>query len=133
MSKLKKIMLVSMCLAIMLLPIKTVEAEESNFVIKINITGGNGEYVVDILDDPYYSEKKPTVFVNTDIEGELVKVVDENDKEMPSVLVNGEVSFKVNKGGKYYITKGTKRNTPDGKEKRNTTPAYVIPKTGVEY
>ena len=57
---------------------------------------------------------------------------DENDKEMPSVLVNGEVSFTVSKGGKYFITKGTKRNTLEGKTKRNTTPRYVMPKTGVE-
>ena len=129
----KKVLFMFACLSLaLLLPENTIMADEKNFVVQINITGGNGEYVVDILDDQYYAEMKPTIFVNTDLDGDLVKVVDENDKEMPSVLVNGEVSFTVSRGGKYFITKGTKRNTPEGKTKRNTTPKYVMPKTGVE-
>ena len=115
----------------MLLPKTVVSEENDDFTIQIEISGGNGEYVVKILDDKYYAEKNPTVFVNTDIEGNLVKVVDENNNKIQSVLVDGEVSFKVSKGGTYYITKGTNEYTPDDFAPRNTTPEYAIPKTGV--
>ena len=125
MSNVKKLLFVLACLCLVLImPKKVVLGEDDNFVLKINITGGDGEYLVDILDDPYYAEKKPTVFVNTDIEGNLAKVVDENNRVIANVLKDGEVSFKVNKGGKYYITKGTPSDKP--------SPAYVPPKTGIK-
>ena len=130
MNNIKKYLFVILCLTfVLLMPTKRVSGED-NFVIKINISGGNGEYTVELQDDPYYAEKNPTVFVNTDIEGNLARVIDENNKEIPSKLVNGEVSFKVNKGGIYKITKGTEKT--DNKPSRTTTPTYVFPKTGIE-
>lgn len=116
----------------MLLPKTVISEGDDGFVIQIGISGGNGEYVVEIEDDDYYAEKKPTVFVNTDIDGNLARVVDENDKEISNVLVDGEVSFKVSKGGKYFITKGSKEYKPEDFSPRNTTPEYSIPKTGIK-
>ena len=130
MSNIKKMLFLSACLCLMLLiPKNEVHGEDENFVLKINITGGNGEYVVEILDDPYYAEKNPTVFVNTDIEGNLAKVLYENKQAIASVLKDGEVSFKVNKGGTYYITKGT---PSDNTSPNNKPSKFVSPKTGIE-
>lgn len=134
MHSIKKLIYLLACIMLLLaVPKNVLLSEEDDFVIKIKISGSNEEYVVEILDDPYYAEKKPIVFVNTDIEGDKARVIDENNKEIPCVLVDGEVSFGIDKGGTYYITKGTQNNTtPEEPENRTTTPVYVPPKTGVE-
>ena len=132
MNSIRKALFVIICLCFLLLPKTVISEEDADFIIQISISGGNGEYVVNIQDDKYYAEKKPTVFVNTDIEGDLARVVDENNREISNKLVDGEVSFKISNGGTYYITKGTKEYKPEDFAPRNTTPEYSIPKTGIE-
>ena len=134
MHSIKELIYLLACIMLLLaVPKNVLLSEEDDFVIKIKISGSNEEYVVEIFDDPYYAEKEPIVFVNTDIEGDKARVIDENDKEIPCVLVDGEVSFGIDKGGTYYITKGTQNNTaPEEPRNRTTTPVYVPPKTGVE-
>lgn len=99
----KKIVSLFLCLAFVVVSTVNVSGAERGISLQIDITEDetNGIFIVNVSDDPYYAENKPSIFVNTSFSTSVV--YDSNFNGIKSTINNGEVEFTINKGGTYYV------------------------------